>query len=325
MDKPFKTIDEQIEILKSRGMDVNYDFAYRQLLNKGYYNIINGYKDFFLLPNTDNFKDGTTFNDIDLLFEVDNQLSQLLLSICLDVERRFKTALAYYISQKYGVIEEQYLCRKNYSTGNHIKNNIWQVDETLKIFWNLTKDQSQPIKHYRENHANIPPWILFLKATFGNIYYLFKLCPSSIKTNVISTMLGMSKSLIDDTTRMMFSDTLFLILHFRNRSAHASRIYNFTINAANSFMPYYEKIHCKFGINEAESKSGIGKYDVYAFIIGIYFIDKKLYSHFMEQLKLLLNLYNLRQPNNFKQFLETIGIPHKLLDTDIEHIFPLAI
>ena len=35
MDKPFKTIDEQIEILKSRGMDVNYDFAYRQLLNKG--------------------------------------------------------------------------------------------------------------------------------------------------------------------------------------------------------------------------------------------------------------------------------------------------
>ncbi len=46
MDKPFKSIDEQIAILESRGLEC--DNNTRLVLEReGYYPVINGYKDLF--------------------------------------------------------------------------------------------------------------------------------------------------------------------------------------------------------------------------------------------------------------------------------------
>ena len=47
--KPFKTIDEQIEILKNRNlMFLNENKARTILKNYSYYDIVNGYKDILL-------------------------------------------------------------------------------------------------------------------------------------------------------------------------------------------------------------------------------------------------------------------------------------
>ena len=47
MDKPFKTIEQQMAILRSRNMDV--DPAYAGVLKReGYYSVVNGYKALFL-------------------------------------------------------------------------------------------------------------------------------------------------------------------------------------------------------------------------------------------------------------------------------------
>ena len=47
--KDFKTIDEQIDLLKSRNIIFeDEENAKKILLNNNYYNIINGYKDLFL-------------------------------------------------------------------------------------------------------------------------------------------------------------------------------------------------------------------------------------------------------------------------------------
>jgi len=49
LEKEFKTIDEQIEILKSRNVKIeNYDKAYKILTRNNYYYLINGYKDLFI-------------------------------------------------------------------------------------------------------------------------------------------------------------------------------------------------------------------------------------------------------------------------------------
>ena len=48
MDKPFKTIGEQLEILASRGVTITPD-AEEALLREGYYSIVNGYKDLYLI------------------------------------------------------------------------------------------------------------------------------------------------------------------------------------------------------------------------------------------------------------------------------------
>ena len=49
MEKEFKTIDEQIQILKSRKIIIeDYSNTYELLTKNNYYYLINGYKELFL-------------------------------------------------------------------------------------------------------------------------------------------------------------------------------------------------------------------------------------------------------------------------------------
>ena len=80
--KPFKTIEEQIGILRRRGMMVD-DSAAQVLMREGYYSIVNGYKAPFidrhrtLECGEDRYKDGTRFDDMLRLFEFDRALREL--------------------------------------------------------------------------------------------------------------------------------------------------------------------------------------------------------------------------------------------------------
>ena len=71
MDKPFKSIDEQIAILESRGLECDNDTRL-VLEREGYYPVVNGYKDLFLGQWEDSgqevFVKGTKFSDIYRLF-----------------------------------------------------------------------------------------------------------------------------------------------------------------------------------------------------------------------------------------------------------------
>ena len=44
MDKPFKTIEEQVELLEARGVATD-DCTPEVLLREGYYSVVNGYKE----------------------------------------------------------------------------------------------------------------------------------------------------------------------------------------------------------------------------------------------------------------------------------------
>ena len=67
MEKEFKTIDEQIELLQRRNLHIeNENIARKILLNNNYYYLINGYKDVFLNKNSreEEFTNGTTLEEI---------------------------------------------------------------------------------------------------------------------------------------------------------------------------------------------------------------------------------------------------------------------
>ena len=79
MDKPFKTIEQQMAILKSRNMAVEPS-AGPILLREGYYSVVNGYKGPFLEREgnggdlEDRYLDGTSFDDVYRLFRFDRDL-----------------------------------------------------------------------------------------------------------------------------------------------------------------------------------------------------------------------------------------------------------
>lgn len=82
MDKPFKTIEEQVELLEARGVTTDDDTP-EVLLREGYYSVVNGYKAPFIdKEKTESAKDdrylpGTSFADIYALFMFDRELRML--------------------------------------------------------------------------------------------------------------------------------------------------------------------------------------------------------------------------------------------------------
>ena len=68
ISKPFKTLDNQIDILISRGLVVSDKEVTKSiLLRENYYNVINGYKDIFLdksYGSSEKFIENTNFNEI---------------------------------------------------------------------------------------------------------------------------------------------------------------------------------------------------------------------------------------------------------------------
>lgn len=75
VDKPFKTTEHQIAILESRHLLFHdKEMATKNLERYGYYEIINGYKDNFMIDPSDDgkgFKDDVSFDHIYQLFMVD--------------------------------------------------------------------------------------------------------------------------------------------------------------------------------------------------------------------------------------------------------------
>ena len=82
MDKPFKTIKEQVELLEARGVATDDDTP-EVLLREGYYSVVNGYKAPFIdkekseSAKDDRYLPGTSFADIYALFMFDRELRML--------------------------------------------------------------------------------------------------------------------------------------------------------------------------------------------------------------------------------------------------------
>ena len=96
-DKPFKTYDQQIEILRSRNIIINdIDFAKKALCNCSYYALINGYKNTFLsVKGSDKFIEGTKFEHLYTLYFLDTSLNQILFKYILHIERSLKSKISY--------------------------------------------------------------------------------------------------------------------------------------------------------------------------------------------------------------------------------------
>ncbi len=105
--KEFKTIDEQISLLTSRGIGIKDTDKTREiLLKENYYNIINGYKDLFL-DDKDKYLTGTTFEEIYALYDFDRKLRSIFLEYILKIENTIRFLIAYYFPKYHG--EDNYL------------------------------------------------------------------------------------------------------------------------------------------------------------------------------------------------------------------------
>ena len=116
-EKVFRDTRTQIHILKGRGLTIRNEKYAKKIIRKyHYYNLINGYKDPFLLTNSpyERYISGSTIEEIVSLYEFDRQLRLITLEYILKLEKEVKSLISYSFSSAYG--HKNYLVLENFDT-----------------------------------------------------------------------------------------------------------------------------------------------------------------------------------------------------------------
>ena len=78
-NKEFKNLDEQIAILRNKGLTIENEKFAREVLFRENYFFLNGYRHLFLKSLEDrSFKEGTTFEELYSLFLFDRSFRNIL-------------------------------------------------------------------------------------------------------------------------------------------------------------------------------------------------------------------------------------------------------
>ncbi len=224
-DKPFKTYEEQIELLRTRNLNISDpEFAIHALDTISYYDLINRYQRYFM-PNGDSFIDGTTIEQLYSLSMFDRSIQAFILKYSMFIENIFKTKLAYTLSKDFGVDISVYLAKSKYKESYQNPNNVLTFDAVQLEYLKTIDDPkiaSNPTLYYREHHNHIPPWILLKNLTFSNSINLFKLLKNAQRDDVVNALLPNEPDriiLLSDKTNFIIC-ALESIRVFRNAAAH---------------------------------------------------------------------------------------------------------
>lgn len=311
--KPFHTLDEQIEKLSHRGLIItDTEEAKRQLLKTSYYDLINGYKDLFLEKDKEENSDevyikGSKFEDLVRLHQLDRDLRHIVMRVTLDVESNFYTTLAYCIAEKYGDTQESYLNIRNYRRGKKQGHTNYERDVLFrKINKRIREANDHPMKHYKTKYKNIPPWILAKHMSFGELIMWYKLSPQDVKSLVVKRFTDKDPT---DQMKEAFLKSMELFNKFRNRAAHGGRIYNYKTNIE---IPYNENLHKIFYIDKEDHNKGIGRSDFSAFILSRLYLKENDKWEYIEKIVYLngaLEDYQKESPKHYNEVLKMMGLP----------------
>lgn len=287
-DKPYKTLEERIDILKNRNLIINdIDFGIQALRTMGYYDLINGYKPFFA-PD-DNFKNRLNIEFLFFFRLYDISLQNIFIKYSLFIEAIFKNELAEVLSSEVGVCSSEYLSKsifiENTAYNQHIDS---RVDKCLANFTSLLNHENlhridNPTNFYLKTKKDVPPWILFKNSTFSNTIDLYGNLKGRYKDKVAEHLILTDK--IDLVTK---KDILKRALNFirisRNKIVH-----NLSFLSSLDIKPNYDfsKIH----------------YDILSLLLPEEFITKdelknNIFGHtyfLMNAIFLLLNSELLKQ------------------------------
>ena len=237
MSKPFKTVEEQIGILKSRGLIIkDEEKALFFLKNNNYYELINGYKDFFIdkdktkQEKKDVYRNDVTFEDVVSLYEFDFEIRSIILKGILKIENIIKTKLAYYFSEKYNQ-EYNYLNIHNYNDKIKSVKMIADISNIIKV--NMVNSKNEDMKnileYYLEKHQNIPLWVLIKKFTFGKLSKFYSALTEEIQLKICNDIEEFYLKEYNKSISMN-NETLSQMLEFinivRNICAHNEKLYN---------------------------------------------------------------------------------------------------
>jgi len=254
-DKQFKNLDEQIEILKYKGLVIdNVAYAREVLLRENYF-FLTGYR--HLLMNKNNpkiYMEGATFEELYSIFLFDRQFRNLIFKNLLIVENNAKSIFSYQLSKKYGYKENDYLKPANFDMSPEKSRQVNDLIKKMKRQVRINGYQHSATMHYLNNYGYIPLWVLVKVLSFGIISEFYTILKKEDK-------IAISKVYNIDVSEL--SNYFSILANYRNVCAHEDILYeNRTQRTINDTV-----YHILLGIKKDNGEYIKGKNDLFALII----------------------------------------------------------
>ena len=253
--KTFKTIDEQLEILRSKGLLINdVDKAKSVLLRENYF-FISGYRHLFMRSKKDGvFINGTTFEELYAMFVFDRRVRNIFFKNLLIIENNMKSLISYQLSKKYGYKEKDYLNPKNFSKDPMKIRQVHDILNKVKRQIRVNGRQHSATMHYMTNYGYIPMWILVKVLSFGIVSELYGILDNSDKEEIANLYN------IDVETLIIY---LSILSNYRNLCAHEDILYD---HRTQKSIPD-TKYHYLLNIDMTDNEYNYGKNDLFSVVI----------------------------------------------------------
>ena len=253
--KVFRTLDEQIEIMKLKGLVIEDIEKTKQILLRENYFFINGYRHLFTYGTKDKFLPGTKFEEMYATFLFDRKLRNIMFKYILIIENNIKSIMSYQLSKKYGYDDKEYLNPDNFTQDQSKARQVHDIINKMKRQIRVNGRQHSATMHYLSNYGYIPLWILVKVLSFGIISELYNILKYEDQ-KAIADYYGL------DTQNL--SIYLNLLSNFRNLCAHEDILYDHKTNREIPNCP----IHGLMNIKKDEvGEYEYGKNDLFAMII----------------------------------------------------------
>ncbi len=299
-EKTFKTLDQQINILKEKGLVINdIDFAKKVLFKENYF-FLSGYRYLFMTKYKEKkFNDGTTFDELYSVFLFDRHIRNLMFKNILIVENNIKSITSYQLSKKYGFKEKDYLNPDNFTKDPMREKQVYDVLGKMKRQIRVNGKQHTATQHYMFNYGYIPMWILVKVLSFGLISELYLILKNEDK-EAISNFYEI------DTEEM--GTYLNLLSNFRNICAHEDILYDHRTQRLISDTEFHYKLDIP---KDEEGIYKFGKNDLFAMVIILkQMLEKDEFIDFLRELEYEINLLDSRVNTvPLNSILNRIGFP----------------
>lgn len=307
--KEFKTIEQQIELLQRRNLVIDdVEKAKSFLLTQNYYNIINGYGNYF--PHAgDNYLGNPNFKEIAKLYTFEREIKQAIFQAIIDTETHLKSIFAHRFAELHQNKPYAYLDMNCYDYTNqkkrlNIARNISKLDKLISKKGRLGNNS---ISHYTQKYNDVPIWVLAGHLEFGDLKYMLINSTTSLQNSVAKDLSSFIKVNIN-TSEIFPPETMMSFIEnindVRNICAHNNRLLDFKCRRDSKF---WNPLHSKYQINKETPRS-----TVYSVVLSLQcFLSQVEYGMLHNKLlKRITNLDNALKTITGNDILYKLGFPN---------------
>lgn len=298
MNKTFKTLDEQIEIMQSKGLTIlDIDKAKSILFRENYF-FLNGYRQLLMYPGEKKFIKGATFDELYSIFIFDRKIRNIFFKYILVIENNVKSIISYYLSKKYGYKEKEYLKDENFIDDPSRIKQVHDVISKMKRQIRINGDQHRATAHYVSNYGYIPLWVLVKVLSFGIVAELFGILKYEDRESIAEVYN------ISSETLLIF---LSLLANFRNICAHEDIFYDHRTGRKIPDTRYHKLLD----IETDEEGYIFGKNDLFALVLIMKFmLSESEFRDLVHEISYELDVLNGKVNSvSIVEILKKIGFP----------------